>query len=164
LEDVPLLMDYMLRHLSRELDRPIRGITEEARTALQKHRWPGNVRELYNAVRYAIVQSSGEIVTLSCLPDHVRLAALEADAIAGQDSWTEIRRIVRHLLACGSNDVYRQVGQMCDRVVLETVMQETSGNQLQAAERLGISRVTLRAKLRASRGESGDAESANDES
>ncbi|MFM2096994.1 MAG: Nitrogen assimilation regulatory protein, partial [Planctomycetota bacterium] len=164
LEDVPLLTDYMLRHLSRELDRPIRGITDEARTALQKHRWPGNVRELYNAVRYAIVQSSGEIVTLACLPDHVRIAAIESDASAGQDAWSEIRRIVRHLLACGSKDVYRQVGQMCDRAVLETVMQETNGNQLQAAERLGISRVTLRAKLRASRGESDDAESASDES
>ena len=88
---------------------------------------------------------------------------MESAASAGKDPWSEIRRIVQHLLACGSKDVYRQVGQMCDRVVLETVMQETNGNQIQAAERLGISRVTLRAKLRASRGESGDAESAGDE-
>lgn len=164
LEDVPLLTDYLLRHLSRELERPIRGITDEARTALQKHHWPGNVRELSNAIRYAIVQSSGEIVTLSCLPEHVRIANLESPSATGEDSWAYVRKVVKHLLACGSNDVYRQVGQLIDRAVLETILQETNGNQLQAAERLGISRVTLRAKLRAIRGEAGDADVTNGES
>ncbi|MFO0905554.1 MAG: sigma-54 dependent transcriptional regulator [Pirellulales bacterium] len=153
LDDVPLLTDYLLRTLSAELSRPIRGITDEARAALQRHQWPGNVRELYSAIRYAIVQSSGEIVTLDCLPEVVRSGGVSDQPSTIGDAWSGVRQIIQELLDCGSNDIYRQVGQLVDRALLELVLNHCQGNQLQAAERLGISRVTLRGKLRALRGE-----------
>ena len=53
------------------------------------------------------------------------------------------------LLAAGELDVYRKAGQAADRVILETVLRHARGNQLQASEILGISRTTLRGKLRA---------------
>ena len=196
LDDVPLLTDYMVRCLSKELSRPIRRITEAARDALRRHSWPGNVRELHNAVRYAIVQSTGEVLTLECLPESVRgSSAAAAEPLQQQtgpsqastsstssassssellppvapgaasvavdetrvDSTSEplpdVRRAALELLASGSTDVYRQVTQLVDRTLLNIVLQETGGNQLQAAERLGISRVTLRAKMRSLKGE-----------
>lgn len=64
-----------------------------------------------------------------------------------------MRLAVQELLASGSNDIYRQISQMVDRVAVELVLDHCHGNPLQAAERLGISRVTLRTKLRAIRGE-----------
>ena len=154
LDDIPHLTDYLLRTLSRELERPIRGITDDARAALQRHQWPGNVRELYSAIRYAIVQSSGEIVTQECLPDVVRNGGVADRITASADAWAGVRQIVQEMLDCGSNDIYRQLGQIVDRVVLDLVLAQCQGNQLQAAERLGISRVTLRSKLKTLRGDS----------
>jgi two-component system nitrogen regulation response regulator GlnG len=55
------------------------------------------------------------------------------------------------LLRAGESDVYRKVCEATDRVVLEAILRHTHGNQVHASELLGISRTTLRAKLRALR-------------
>ncbi|MBS0205364.1 MAG: Fis family transcriptional regulator [Planctomycetes bacterium] len=56
---------------------------------------------------------------------------------------------VARLLTEGQPEIYRQVIQEVDRHMLGEVMRHCRGNQLQAAARLGISRMTLRSKLRA---------------
>ncbi|HJT33543.1 MAG TPA: helix-turn-helix domain-containing protein, partial [Pirellulales bacterium] len=61
----------------------------------------------------------------------------------------EVGQYTRQLLHSGQPDVYRLISAAVDRVVLDEVMRHVKGNQLQAAELLGISRTTLRAKLRA---------------
>lgn len=60
-----------------------------------------------------------------------------------------MKALTEQLRSSGSNNLYREVGNTVDRLVLETVMQHVSGNQQQAAGLLGISRMTLRAKLKA---------------
>jgi DNA-binding protein Fis len=55
---------------------------------------------------------------------------------------------VKRLLADGKPDVYRHMIHEVDRHMFFEVMKHFRGNQLQAAERLGISRMTLRSKLR----------------
>lgn len=55
---------------------------------------------------------------------------------------------VDKLLADGQSDIYRHVIHEVDRHMLHEVMTHCRNNQLQAAERLGISRMTLRSKLR----------------
>ena len=52
------------------------------------------------------------------------------------------------LLRAGESNIYRRVEHEVDRVVLEVVLRHVKGNQVQASELLGISRTTLRAKLR----------------
>ncbi len=60
----------------------------------------------------------------------------------------EINEFTTSLLHAGEPDIYRRVTVEVDRVLLEVVLRHVKGNQVQASELLGISRTTLRAKLR----------------
>jgi two-component system nitrogen regulation response regulator GlnG len=61
----------------------------------------------------------------------------------------EIGELVRRLLRDGERHIYRQVGVAVDRAVIEAVLHHTRGSQLKASRLLGMSRGTLRGKLRA---------------
>ena len=60
----------------------------------------------------------------------------------------DVAALTDDLLRAGGPDIYRRVSNEVDRVILERVLRHVNGNQLKASELLGISRTTLRAKLR----------------
>jgi two-component system nitrogen regulation response regulator GlnG len=152
-EDLPLLVDHFVRLYNRTLDRRVRTTSPEALHLLEVYPWPGNVRELQSTIRYAMVHASGEVLTPECLPESVREwnPSPPTGAAATHPAGFDPASHVQQLLRAGETDVYRKVCDAADRVVLETVLRHTRGNQVQAAELLGISRTTLRAKLRALR-------------
>ncbi len=130
-EDVPILASYFVQHFNRELNRTVRGFSEEARTLLKSYQWPGNVRELKNVVERAILLESADIILASHLPIEVApreasdsaIPAPEADSFEPQPLRTiEVEYIKRTL------DYFK-------------------GNKSKAAKCLGISRQTLRDKL-----------------
>jgi two-component system nitrogen regulation response regulator GlnG len=143
--DLPLLVGHFLRLANRSLGREVRAVTPEAMAVLERHGWPGNVRELQSAVRYAVVQSAGDVVTPEDLPESVR--GTPAVPAARSTGGLDVEALVGELLRSGSTEVYRTVTQAVDRVVLEAVLRHAGGNQVRASELLGISRTTLRAKL-----------------
>jgi two-component system nitrogen regulation response regulator GlnG len=148
LDDLPLLVEHFIKLLSRELGKQIRSLASETITLLMKHDWPGNIRELQSAIKHALVQAAGEVLTPECLPENVRVPAsrpAQAEAEAGS---LDVGRLVESLLRAGEEDIYRKVSGAVERVVIETVLRNVKGNQVQASELLGISRTTLRAKLR----------------
>ena len=140
--DVGLLVTYFLGEANRKLGKQVRGIDPAVLVALESYKWPGNVRELQNAIRYAVVQATGEVLTVDCLPGNVR-GGTAARPPVGLD----IMVLVADLLRAGNTDIYRQVSQVVDRAMLSAVLEHSRGNQSQASELLGISRTTLRAKL-----------------
>ena len=71
-EDIPLLIEHFLPTFSSELERNVHSITPEAQQCLHSYAWPGNVRQLQSVLKYAIVQSSGDVLTLDCLPENLR--------------------------------------------------------------------------------------------
>jgi two-component system nitrogen regulation response regulator GlnG len=147
-EDVPLLINYFLPRFCRSLGRSIHTVSDEARACLLAYDWPGNVRQLQSVLKYAIVQAPGDVLTLDSLPEDVRSAAAGQrptpdDCLAGVGEFT------RSLLRAGEPDVYHRVCLEVDRAVLTAVLRHVDGNQVKASELLGISRTTLRAKLRA---------------
>ncbi|HWB12916.1 MAG TPA: sigma-54 dependent transcriptional regulator [Pirellulales bacterium] len=148
-EDVALLVDHFVRLFNRELHKNVHSITPEARRILETHDWPGNVRELQGAVRFAMLHTTGEVLTHDCVPESCRPAGAAAPAaMASSADMLDVARYARQLLETTQPDIYRLVSAAVDRVVLDEVLRHVKGNQLQAAELLGISRTTLRAKLR----------------
>lgn len=142
--DIGLLVNYFLATTNHKLGKNVRGIDPAALAALEGHSWPGNVRELESAIRYAVVQAVGDVLTLDCLPASVR-GVVPLQVATGLD----VLALVADLLRVGNTDIYRQVSQAVDRMVLTAVLDHAHGNQKQASDLLGISRTTLRAKLQA---------------
>jgi len=58
-EDLMALAHHFLQRFAKELDRPIRGFTEEALARLRGHHWPGNVRELHNTIERSVLLADG---------------------------------------------------------------------------------------------------------
>jgi nitrogen regulation protein NR(I) len=153
-EDITLLIEHFLPRFSRSLDRNLPTIAPEAQQCLLTYDWPGNVRQLQSVLKYAIVQAPGDAITLDCLPEDLRASAVPSEgppkekaaiSLAGLTEFTE------SLLRAGEMDIYRRVCQEMDQVVLAAVLRHVKGNQVKASELLGISRTTLRAKMRALR-------------
>lgn len=144
LEDLPLLIDHFLRASNKELNSQATRFSPDALEVLSCHDWPGNVRELQSAVRYAVVHCVGEVITPEFLPDSCR-SAPPAEGAARED--LTLKDFVCQQIDQGGVDVYRRLIGDFDAVVVEEAMRRVGGNQLQASERLGISRTTLRAKL-----------------
>jgi two-component system nitrogen regulation response regulator GlnG len=59
-----------------------------------------------------------------------------------------LARLIDQLLDSGDPEIYRKVTLAVDRIVIDVVLRQTKGNQVQASELLGMSRTTLRNKLR----------------
>ncbi len=149
-EDLPVLVDHFLKLFNRDLNRQVRSVAPEAMRLLEAYPWPGNVRELQSTIRYALVHAAGEVLTPECLPENLRdwnagTAAAPTAPAAGFDLAGHVQR----LLHSGETDIYRKACEAADRVILEAILRHTRGNQVQASELLGISRTTLRAKMKA---------------
>jgi two-component system nitrogen regulation response regulator GlnG len=150
MEDIPMLVKHMMKRFGRELDKPVRILPPETLEVLRQHDWPGNVRELQSAVKYALVQSTGEVLAPDCLPESVRRPAAAPQGAASQGGSLDIAALVRSHLADDEPDLYHRVQKQMDRILLDEVLRHTGGSQVLASQILGISRTTLRSKLHAS--------------
>lgn len=169
-EDIPELASQFLKRIADSTGSPRRDITADAIAVLQQHPWPGNVRELESAMKYAAVHATGDVITIDCLPESCRVRTPATAAPADTNfldtspaNQIDVVALTRQLLHAGSTNVYRQVGNTVDRLLIETVLQHVGGNQQQAAELLGISRMTLRSKLRQTQADSTSTTSSGDQ-
>lgn len=150
LEDLPMLIDFFIRLFNAELGRQVRGVSDQTLKMLQRHSWPGNVRELHSAVKSAIVHATSDVLTFDCFPESCRSEPTTAIELEPPSTSTlDVGKLVEELCTQGHNDIYRHVHTEADRLLIECVLKKSQGSQLMAAELLGISRTTLRAKLKA---------------
>ena len=161
LDDIPILIEHFLKVYNRDLNKNVIGVSQEVTRILQSHDWPGNVREFQSAIKYAMVHATGVALTADCLPQSCHpnqtTSSSSSHAFVRPGNAPEqslavgnfdLIGFVRQLLADGKTDLYRMISLEVDRQILQEVMAACEGSQLQAAERLGISRMTLRSKLR----------------
>jgi two-component system, NtrC family, response regulator AtoC len=147
-DDLPLLVRYYLRRFSRELGRDVSEVAPEALERLRNYSWPGNVREWQSVLKRALLQARGTTLLPAfppALPGDPSEPAT-APPSAAEDS--NLEAFIHLCLASGEGDLYADTHRRVDRLLLTRVLEETGGNQLQAARRLGIARETLRRRLR----------------
>jgi len=127
-EDIPLLIDAFIQRIRLKTRKPIGGIDKEALELLSRHDWPGNVRELINVIEYAFVLCTGEEI----LPSHLPATIVGKSRPLSDGKAQKPSR--------GDSD---------DRETLLEILKRTDGNKSEAARLLGISRVTLWKRLKA---------------
>ena len=153
-DDIAELAHYFLFRFNRQLGTSLQSISPEALELLQAYPWPGNVRELQNVIRQAIIVAAGPTILPEFLPADVQQyyaseAESDLDIAALPDSdWQSLPQLVRTWIANGESDVYRRAREQFDRLIISEAMQHVDGNRSQAGRILGLSHVTLRAKLR----------------
>jgi two-component system nitrogen regulation response regulator GlnG len=145
-EDLPLLVRYYVRRFSRELGREVQEVAPEALAHLCSYSWPGNVRELQSVLKQALLQARGTTLLPIFLP---ALPGEPSGPVTASPSAEDphLEAFIRRCLTSGEDDLYGETHRQVDRLLLPRVLEETGGNQLQAARRLGIARETLRRRL-----------------
>jgi DNA-binding NtrC family response regulator len=153
-EDIPELAHYFLFRFSRQLSSVVQSISPESLELLRHYSWPGNVRQLQSVIREALIVSTGP----ELLPEFLPLEFQQENSSDGatpsdfgpvdDDMWRALGDFVEAALESRQVDVYRQALARLDRLLIGQAMKHSGGLQSRAAELLGISRPTLRAKLR----------------
>ena len=123
LDDIPLLVDYYVKKISKRMGKSIEIIPTSVMNALQNYHWPGNVRELENVLERAVINSSAPKLRLV---DELKSSAKEFINTQRTLEAVEREHIVR---------------------ILEQTQWKVSGKK-GAAEILGLNRSTLRARMR----------------
>jgi two-component system nitrogen regulation response regulator GlnG len=151
-DDLPMLVHHYVRRFNRELGREVRTVTPEAMDLLRSYPWPGNIRELQSTLKQTLLRVTGPVVTAESLPAPVSAHAVqpraEEIAPASGSARSEIEAFLRQELQDGGEDLYQHVHRQVDQRLLPLVLQTTGGNQLRAAQLLGITRRSLRLRLR----------------
>jgi two-component system nitrogen regulation response regulator GlnG len=155
-EDLPLLIRHYLRRFNRDLGREVQEVDPKALERLRHHTWPGNIRELQSVLKQALLQSHGPVLHPAFLPDTVGAASRAAPAegparLAGpsaEEPAFSFETFIQDQLRGQAGTLYAEAHQQLDRILLPLVLRFTEGNQLRAAQLLGIARQTLRARLR----------------
>jgi len=129
-EDI-LLARHFLDHFNREMATGLEGFSPEAESALLSHAWPGNIRELRNVVERGVLLAAGPRMEAANLPlDVLTPASGEGTRIPMPPPgkvWTLAE---------------------LERDGIRMALERHGGNKTRAAEALGISRGTLRTKIR----------------
>jgi two-component system nitrogen regulation response regulator GlnG len=148
IEDVAELAHYFLFRFNGEMSLDLRAIAPEAVEVLQGYGWPGNVRELQGAIKQAMLNASGHILLPEFLPEHLLQEPATDQPTVAEPGAFDLSVLIESRLQEGSGHLHDEVVAAVERLLLTRVLRHTHGHQTQASELLGISRATLRHKMR----------------
>jgi DNA-binding NtrC family response regulator len=129
-EDLPLLVEHLLREVSEQHGKKVRGLSAEVLEAFKSHTWPGNIRELRNVLERAAIMCDRNMIGRQHLPPDFGHTTAAAAELAG---------------------LRFPIGTTVDAAERELILQTlaaTNQNKTRAAELLGISLKTLHNKLK----------------
>ena len=158
-EDIPDLIRHFLAQAEKD-GLALKQITQDGVELLKRYRWPGNVRELENLVRRLTALYPQEVITAEIIEAELRGAdpfssqaggnsdSHSPDDIAGAtEAW-----LANYFAEYGDDlpppGLYHRVLRQLEAPLIATTLAATRGNQLKAADLLGLNRNTLRKKIR----------------
>ena len=153
-EDIPALIRHFFAEAGSE-GLPVKTLDQAAMDRLKAYRWPGNVRELENLVRRLSALYSQEVIGVDAIEAELADAPPPPpSAENGEENLsTAAERHLRDYFAAHKgglppSGLYDRVLREIERPLIQLSLSATRGNQLKAAQLLGLNRNTLRKKLR----------------
>ncbi len=146
-EDVPALVRHFLRRYGDELGAANASMSAEATQFLQQQPWAGNVRELENVIRKSLLSARGFTIG----PEEVRAALTQAKLpplAANQTLASYISDLLGRAVRGELENVASAVTEAAERELYAQAIQLAHDNQAKAAKWLGVSRPTMREKLK----------------
>jgi len=154
-EDIPELIRHFLAQCGEE-GLPIKSLDKPAIERLKQHHWQGNVRELENLVRRLAALYAQEVIGVDVI--EIELAEVsprpEVEVSPRAESLGQaVERQLRDYFAAHRDSLpaaglYDRVLQEVERPLISMCLTATRGNQIRAAQLLGLNRNTLRKKIR----------------
>jgi two-component system, NtrC family, nitrogen regulation response regulator GlnG len=150
LDDLPALVERWLKHYAAEIGRAMPTVSRRALARLAGYPWPGNVAELKSIARRLVVRiarariDAGDVdEILPVVSSRVPLEDLAFEEMVK----SKLAGLLARIDGYPVHDLYDKVLARVERPLFDLVLAHTGGNQLKAAEILGLNRNTLRKKL-----------------
>lgn len=153
LEDIPLLVDYFVGRFCGEYSKTaIQYVSDAAIKKLMSHFWSGNVRELKNTIRRAVLLCAGDVL----LEDH--LIAMESKSnYTNEDDQPEqlikelkdkMENLIPEMLKISETNTHANIIEIVEEILISHALKMCDNNQVKASKMLGISRNTLRHRMK----------------
>ena len=151
-EDIPELVEYFVTRFGHEYNKPIRHVAEGVLHHFETYSWPGNIRELENCLRRAVILCAGDII----LEEHIELLdkqrehraqAFNRELVLGRLK-DKIQSILPEIMLLSKEGIHANIIDTVEETIILRVLEECGNNQVKAAGMLGISRNTLRHRLK----------------
>jgi DNA-binding NtrC family response regulator len=153
--DIDLLTKHFLAMFNRELGKKISGFSNDALSIIRSYRWPGNIRELQSVVRKSMLMATGPVILTEFLPAEIVKSSKNLEVSTETAEWSvagngafDLASFIDSSIREGRADLYAETLIEMERILIGRILQHHSGNQSRAAEQLGITRGSLRNKIR----------------
>lgn len=155
IEDIPDLVRHFFTVAEKE-GLPSKQIESAAVERLKRYRWPGNIRELENLVRRLAALYPQDTITANLIEAELAtptVTLVEEETPADEDLSESVERfLAKYFAEFGDNlpppGLYHRILKEVEYPLIGAALAATRGNQIKAAELLGVNRNTLRKKIR----------------
>ena len=132
-EDILLLSNLFIEENNKEYNKNIKGFSEDSKKLMVQYSWPGNVRELKNIIERAMILTDQEVITPRHLPFELK----------------QIENFTPGMMENEVSEIPDDISlEKMEKMHLSKVLKRLDWNKSKASKLLGISRATLRTKIR----------------
>lgn len=136
-KDIIEISNHFLKHFNRQLNKDVKGFSDEVTEFFKSYDWPGNVRELKHSIEYAVNITEGSLISKSDLPDYFKLKNKKTKVSEADEMKADINSFMT---------LSEQVEQF-ERNVIINALKQYDCNISKTSKKLGLPRQTLYYKM-----------------